>query len=269
MNRMFRTSVALATVLFALASLSACSSKDDKEAQDQAARVARLGELQQQRKDLETARQDLAQMKDSLEKAKSGEPAEGEKVDVDQLQTDVNKKESQVAEMADSLNQALVEYINAGAPVQGEAPGPNEQQALQMKADEDMLLAKEYITEGGEYARAIGIYQDILKFDPDNQKVKDTLAKAEADRYMDEERFSQVKKGMSESQVSALLGPANSANRRTYPKKQLVAWFYPKSAEGDAAAVYMHKKGEHFEVYETKFDAVPKHSETQGDTSGT
>ena len=268
MNRMFRTSVALVAVLFALSSLSACSSKKDKEAQDQAARAARLGELQQQQKDLVTARQDLAQMKDQLEKAKDGKTAEGEKVDVDQLQADVNKKESHVAEMADSLNQALVEYINAGAPAQGEAPGPNEQQALHMKADEDMLLAKEYITEGGEYARAIGIYQDILKFDPDNQKVKDALAQAQSDRYMDEERFSQVKKGMTEDQVSALLGPANSANRRTYPEKKLVAWFYPKSAEGDAAAVYMHKKGEHYEVYQTKLDAVAKPSETDGDKGG-
>ena len=268
MNRMFRTSVALATVLFALASLSACSSKDTKEAQKQAERAARLGELQQQKQDLETARQNLAQMKESLEQAKNGETAEGEKVDVDQLQVDVNKKESQVAEMADSLNQALVEYINDGAPVAGEQPGPNEQQALHMKADEDMILAKEYITEGGEYARAIGIYQDILKFDPNNQKVKDAMAQAEADRYMDEERFSQVKKGMNEDQVSALLGPANSANRRTYPKKKLVAWFYPKSAEGDAAAVYMRQKGEHYEVYETKFNAVAKRAETGGDDSG-
>lgn len=273
MNRMFRTSVALALVLFALASLSACSSGKDDEAQAQAARDARLGELQQQKQQLDTARQELAQMRDQLAKAENGAPAEGETegetVDVDQLQTQVNQKEAKVAEMADNLNQALVEYINAGAPVEGQPVPEDEQKALAMKSDEDMVLAKEYITEGGEYARAIDIYNAILKFDPDNQKVKQALAEAEADRYMDKERFSQVKKGMTQSQVSELLGPATSPNRRDYPEKNVVAWYYPKSPQGDAAAVWMRKKDDRYEVYATQFDAVAKRSETGGEAPGT
>ncbi len=268
MTRMFRTSVVLAMVVFALASLSACSSDKDKEAQDQAARDARLGELQQQKQQLDTARQDLAQMKDRLAKAKDGELADGETVDVDQLQTEINQKESKVAEMADSLNQGLVGYINDGAPVEGEPMPADEQKALALKADEDMILAREYITEGGEYARAIDIYDAILKFDPNNQKVKQAKAEAEAQRYMDQERFSQVKKGMTESQVQDLLGPATSPNRRDYPEKKVVAWYYPKSPQGDAAAVWMREKDGRFEVYATQFDAVPKRQETGGETPG-
>ncbi len=264
MNRMFRTSVVLATVLFALASLSACSSKEDKEAEDQAARAARLGELQQQKQQLDTERQDLAQKKDRLAKAKSGELAEGEQVDAEQLQSDIQQQESAIGDKADKLNQELVDYINAAAPAEGEPMSPDEQTAIHIKSDEDMVLAKEYITAGGEYARAIGIYQDILKFDPDNQDVKAALAQAEADHYMDQDRFSQVKKGMTDRQVQEILGPATSANRREYPEKNVVAWYYPKSPEGDAAAVWMRKKDDHFEVYQTQFDAVAKRSETGG-----
>jgi tetratricopeptide (TPR) repeat protein len=127
-----------------------------------------------------------------------------------------------------------------------------------MKSSEDLLLAEEYIQKGGEYQRAIDILEAALAIDPDNQALKAALAKAEADRYPAKEKFALVKKGMSEAEVRALLGPVNLRNVKEYPERHVVAWFY-KKADGGAAAVYFdtgRKKDATPKVYDTKYDAI-------------
>lgn len=270
MNRRTRTSIAslrltLSVLLIlgaiaVLGSISACSSGGDEEAAA-AARQARLTELREQKATLDQARQDLKAMEDQLERAKSGELEEGEEVDQDALQAEIDKKNAEITNEAEKLNGDLVSFINDDPPLEGEPISPETKAAFDLKADEDIILAKEYITQGGEYGRAIQIYDDILSFAPDNQAAMDAKAEAETLRYMDEERFSQVKKGMNRKQVQEVLGTVNQRNVRDYPEKGLQAWYFPKDEEGNAAAVFFRKKGDGFEVYRTDFDAVKKQDE--------
>jgi len=277
MNRRIRTSATplrrtlsalmILGALGVLGSLAACSGgsgKDDGQEQSQ----ARLDELRQEKASLDQERQDLAAMKEKLQQAKAGDLEEGaEPVDQDALQAQIDAKNDDITTKAEKLNADLVGFINENPPIEGEPIAPTVQEAMHLKAKEDIILAKEYITEGGDYARAIQIYDDILAFDPDSQAAKDAKAEAEAMRYMDEERFAGVKKGMNRAKVRSVLGTVNLRNTRDYLEKGLIAWYYPKDGNGAAAAVYFHKKGDGYEVYKTDFNAI-KDKSTQDTPPG-
>jgi tetratricopeptide (TPR) repeat protein len=141
------------------------------------------------------------------------------------------------------LNRRLVDFINANAEAAaGDPPGDLQRAAIRMKSDEDLLLARQYIEQGGDYRRAIEIYETALAADPDNARLRQELATANARRYVTRERFAQVREGMSPDEVRRLLGTPNLQDVRAYPERGVTAWFYPKDASGAAAAVWFQKK---------------------------
>lgn len=256
MNRLSRISVVSACALALALTLSACSGGDE-EAAAQAAREARLAELEQQKEALDAARAELADMEERLAQVEAGEGADA---DPAALRSEIQANDAEITTAAEDLNAALTNFINEVA--QEAAIGPGEpmpeamQRAISLKAEEDMTLAREFITEGGDYARAIDMYGAILSYDPENQRVKDAIAEAESMRYMNEERFSQVNNGMTQAEVEQLLGPVNMRNRREYPDQGIVAWYYPKSAARDAAGVWFRQRDGRWEVYKVDFEAV-------------
>lgn len=280
MHRIVRSPVVTAAfaavALAATLSLVACGGTSEED--QQAERQARLAELEQQKEELDAVREELAQKEERLRQARAGELPEGEsegepqgeeapegqEVDAEQLQAEIEQTDSRITTMAEELNQALVEFINADPPIQGEPLTETQERAFDLKAQEDMALAEEYITEGGDYRRAIRIYEDVLTFDPDNQAAQAALDEAQAMRYMDRERFGQVQEGMTQAEVAETIGPANLRNRKDYPEEGVVAWYYPKSEDGDAAAVWFRQEdGEEWIVYNTDFDAVESRAEQQ------
>lgn len=266
MNRTARMSVVLVTVLtLAPLAFSACGA--DQEAEAQAEREARLAELEQQKQELDAAREQLKAKQERLRQARAGELPEGEEADVTQLQTEIQQEDAEITTMAEELNGDLTAFINQLgeqlAPAPGEPLPEVMQEAIALKAEEDMTLAREYITQGGDYSRAIDMYKAILAYAPDDQRVQEALAQAEERRYMDEERFSQVERGMTQSEVAEVLGPVYFRNQHEYPDQGVLAWFYPKSAERDAAAVYFRKDGERWVVFRTDFD-VPRGDQGSG-----
>ncbi len=130
--------------------------------------------------------------------------------------------------------------------------------AIRMKTSEEVLLAQEYIDRGGDYAKAIDIYNLSMQFDPDNEELKAALAAAEENQYMTKERFGAVKKKMTQDEVRAAIGQVNLRNIKLYEDEGTVAWFYRKE-DGSAAGVWFKesKKGaDDWFVYTTKFNAV-------------
>lgn len=171
---------------------------------------------------------------------------------------EVEAAEAALATVQDEFTGRLAEFINSLGLVQGEAPSGRALEAIRMKSAEDLVLAEEYIQKGGEFQRAIDILGAALGVDPDNAALKAALDKAEADRYPSREKFAGLKKGMSEAEVRALLGPVNLRNIKEYPERGVVAWFY-KKADGGASAVYFDKgrgKDAALKVYDSKYDAI-------------
>lgn len=263
MNRIVRFSTARATALavataVVLFSLTACSGENGEETALQAEREAQLQQLEQQQQEVEAAREELARLQDRLTAAEAGDLPEGEEADPTALRVEIEQQDARITAMVEELNQALVDFINADPPIAGEPTPPLTEQALVLKADEDVALAREYITQGGDYARAIAIYEDILEYAPDHPGATEAKTEAERLRYMDEERFSQVETGMTQGEVEAILGPAKPRNRRVFEDRGLAAWYYPKNPDGDAAAVMFRQRDGRMQVYKVDFDAVQK-----------
>lgn len=209
-------------------------SEETSVAAPSAAAEAEWSWLQATRRELDEKRQRLA--------------AAGQKADPT-LAKDV---ERQTAE----LNRRLLEFINADPPREGEPLSERQKAALRMKSDEDILVAREHIEEGGDYQRAIEIYEEALAVDPDNPRLAAELAKARQRRFITAEAFSQVKEGMKDEEVRTFLGQPNLHNVREYPERGVVAWFYPKDESGAAAGVWFEKKPGGLVVYELDFEAI-------------
>ena len=124
-----------------------------------------------------------------------------------------------------------------------------------MKTHEDMIVAQEFIDKGGDYRRAIEIYQTALIADPNNEELQAAIAEAEELRFMNEERFSQVSKNMTEEEVREVLGPVYLQNIKRYEDQGVTAWYYRKQ-DGGAAGVFFQEKRGVLKVYKFDFSAV-------------
>lgn len=162
----------------------------------------------------------------------------------------------QTLALAGELDRRLVALINADPPVQGQPMTGRQKAALRMKGEEDIVLARQLIDEGGDYQRAIAIYEEDLAIDPGDPRLEEELAKAQGRRYMSREVFAQLKKGMSQEEVRGLLGAPNPHSVRDYPDRGVVGWFYPKDSSGAAAAVWFAKADGRYASYLFDFDAI-------------
>jgi tetratricopeptide (TPR) repeat protein len=199
--------------------------------------------LQESRKALAGRREQLAQV------PAPGKPAPPERAPL----------EKDVMARSEELSHRLIDFINANPPAEGEKPAGRLLEALRMKSDEDIVLAHQFIEQGGDYRRAIEIYEAALAIDPDNPRLKGELAEARAHRYMTAERFAQIKKGMTQDEVRALLGQPNVRDVRDFPERGVTAWFYAKDADGRAAAVWFSRENPEKAagvVYRADFNAV-------------
>jgi outer membrane murein-binding lipoprotein Lpp len=266
-------------VVAAVVLLTACVGGGTSELEQQQA--AEWSWLTETKQNLDGKRQQLAELREQAAESEVEVVAQGETEVTEEsvseelgeelaegadLESRISGLEQEVNALSEEFNGRLVAFINADPMIEGETPTERQVAALRMKSDEDILLAREWIDRGGDYKRAIEIYNTALMFDPDNEKLKAALAEAEAERYMTEERFTVVDKGMTEAEVRALLGQVNPYNVREYPDKDVVAWFYPTAEDGSAAAVWFqpNKKSGVLEVYQVKFKAIEPGQEDEG-----
>jgi tetratricopeptide (TPR) repeat protein len=226
-----------------------------------------LREEREQLRDALSAAKAMAEEEDEAQ-AEAGDESGGdaeEPMTVEEIEAKLATMDDEIVEKADSFMQTLVAYLNADPMIEGEAPTERQIAALRMKSSEDMVLAQEYIEKGGDYQRAISIYQNALSFDPENEELKAALETAMAERYMSEERFAQAKKGMTQDEIREVLGQVNLYNVRDYEDRDVTAWFFPTAEGGYAAAVWFreNKKSGELEAYQLKYDAVSPETQEQ------
>ena len=201
--------------------------------------------------------QELVELRESVG---SSDPSDDQEAPVDPtigLEGEINQK-------ADAFAERLVNFINEHARFEGEEPFEEVGGAILLKSSEDLVLAHDYINRGGDYAKAIEIIQSALIVDSDNATLLAELASAERLRYMDEDRWGLVEKGMTEDDVRSALGQVKHQNVRNYDERDVIAWFYPK-AHGAAAAVFYRESKGQLRVYNLDFDAVKTAMERAGE----
>jgi tetratricopeptide (TPR) repeat protein len=242
-----RASVSRGLLLGALIILPGCGKPQEErqDARQAEVTVAQWDWLEQTKQRLDEQRERLAQLEAAAEKTEPGKPPSEELL----------RLRKEVGDLGEDFNRRLVEYVNANAS-SGETPGERQLAAIRMKSDEDILLAREYIEEAGDYRRAIEIYETALAADPANPRLKTELETAKARRYITRERFALVREGMAQDEIRRLLGPPNLQDVRDYPERGVTAWFYPKDASGAAAAVWFRKGDSTTEAYQLDFDAI-------------
>lgn len=261
----------------------ACTSAEEAASEAQQAEWTALQEMKTQ---LDAKRGELAELRQQLEvlevpeeasaddEPEETEPAEteagepepeqpeqdaGEETEgptPEELRQQIAQLEQEIADQSEEFMSRLVEHINSLGIVKGEPLTPDQEAAIHMKTEEDMYLAEEWIEKGGDYKRAISIYESALALDPENAELQEALEEAREMRFMTEERFSGVEEGMTQEEVREVLGPVNLRNIQEYPEREAVAWFYPKEGTSKPAAVWFQKNEETgiYEVYQADFD---------------
>ena len=254
-----------------LAGSWACGADPEEQAAE--ANAAEWEALQATEAQLETKRNELAELRAELEAmpvegseaaeatAEEAAAAEGEAAAPgptrEELEQRITTLEEEIATESEAFAGRLVNYINSLEIVEGEPMTPEQQAAIRMKSQEDLMVAREWIEEGGDYRRAIQIYEAQLALDPENEELQAAIEEAEAMRFMTEDRFSGVEKGMSRAQVRDVLGPVNLHNVQEYPEKNTIAWFYPKEDTRTPAAVWfrLDQKSGQYHVYQADFES--------------
>lgn len=244
------------SVIVLFAALVACGPSEEERVS--AARADAWAELLEDQAALNAKRDELAGLRAQI-------AAPGEDADVEALAGQAEALDSEVGTDGEAFATKLVNYINEAEWELGGEMTEEQRAAFAMKSSEDMYLAEEYVVKGGDYRRAVEILQRALGVDPDNADLQARLAEYQDARYVTAERLAEVKRGMSEGEVEALLGKVFHRNVREFDAENVFAWFYPKNPEehgaGAAAGVFFREGNK--EVYRTDFDAVEGQAEEE------
>ena len=162
----------LATLLVLTVGWLGCGEKGPQINEEAVAEYAALVEeqtaLQELRQNLADLRAQAAEVVEGGEEGEGeGEPTEGEAEGGPGLEEQVDAAQRAVLVASEAFNQRIANYFNETDPMlEGEPPSENQAAVLRMKSAEDMVIAGEYIEQGGDYRRAIRIYEDSLQLDP-------------------------------------------------------------------------------------------------------
>ena len=150
--------------------------------------------------------------------------------------------------LAEFLNTALNDYPDA----------PETQQALDIYSIEAILVAEDMVTKAGDYSKAIdhlyaaGSLYDQVGLDV-YSGIDEKIAWLNDWRFITQERFDSVNKGMTKDEVKVLAGVPYYQNIQKDTKRDVETWLYRK-VDGGAAAIYFKMKTD--KVYTKNFDAI-------------
>lgn len=132
--------------------------------------------------------------------------------------------------------------------------------AVRLYSNEKVRLGDEYMNVLARYDNALTVYQAALAYDPSNTTIQQRIDDAQKRRFVDMDRFAQIKEGMSEEQVRRALGqPREDWIKQVVQRNRVYSvWIYPKP-DGGASAIYFDAGV----VYHTNWNAAPSKSETR------
>lgn len=256
-HRSHRLAAGLAVVALA-ALVWACGPSQEEQAA--AARAEEWTQLEAMKQELEDLRVRAAEAAERVEAdIEELEVPEGQTAEevLQAAQQELNELENQVDQMTADFGERLVAFINDDPMEVGAEPTETQLAALRMKSSEDLVVAEEFIEKGGDWARAGDIVDRALSIDPENPDLLAKQAEIIEMRFVTQERFEQVEKGMTRAEVREILGPVNINNIREFDENN-IGWFYRKDpdTEGGAAGVYFRKRGGEWKVETLDYEAI-------------
>ncbi len=125
--------------------------------------------------------------------------------------------------------------------------------AATLFAREKIMLGDEYMNILSRYDRALELYREALKYEPQNADALKKAGEAEQRRFVSMTSFSVVKQGMKEDEVRKLVGlPREDWIKQVVQNSRVYSvWIYPKS-DGGASAIYF----DNGVVYHTNWNAA-------------
>jgi hypothetical protein len=252
---MFKKILLLAALALVVGLVSGCGAGEEELAAQEQEQEWQV--IQDEYAGLSALRAELAEMRGRVEAGVEGDEETGLSPEeaLENLKSEVDAKVAEVNSASETFVGNLVVFINTHAGFEGEEMNDIQKAAIRLKSDEDIELARDYVQRGGDYKRAIDILENAMLVDPGYQGLADELERIEGLRFMTEERFAAVEKGMTEDEVRGVLGQVFHANVREYPENQITAWFYTREG-GAAAAVYFRENRGALRVYDSNFNAV-------------
>jgi hypothetical protein len=226
----------------------------------------KLAAFQEQAAAMKQAYQDLISLRAEIEAAELT-VAELQEIPENDL---TDEQKLQIEELTARVESAAVETETAFEGVQGmvadllnvginEYPeSPETADALMIYADEAIFVADDMVVKSGDYKKAIdhlgnaeGYFQaaGLSSYHPLIAKIE----QLDDWRFVTQERFDQVKKGMTKEEVVALVGQVYYRNVQESPDKGVETWLY-KKREGGAAGFYFKIKNQ--KVYDKNWEAV-------------
>jgi tetratricopeptide (TPR) repeat protein len=133
--------------------------------------------------------------------------------------------------------------------------------AGQVLAREKIIMGDEYMQYLSRFDKALELYRAALELDPNSAEAKKRVDMAEQRRFVSMTAFANVKTGMKEDAVRALVGlPREDWIKQVVQNSRVYSvWIYPKE-DGGASAIYF----DNGVVYHTNWNAAaPPASQAQ------
>jgi hypothetical protein len=238
----------LTVLLLVLLAVGGCGHEEARRRA--AAQAATVAALTREKHALDGLRADVAPLRTRVQHAPVGADGAPLYAEDATLARDVDARERVIAQRSAALEAALVRLVGSFVVRAGEPTPAVLQAAIRLKSGEDLAVAREWIERGGDYRRAIAIYEAQLHADPGYSPLRAALAAATAGQFVDPDRVASVEPGMTRAEVRDLLGPVNLRNVVQRPTEHVEAWFYPRAKGGTAAIYFRYDAGRHaFLVY--------------------
>ncbi len=247
--------VFVSTVLVALMALG-CGGGDKKSdsTYDIAAAFAKVTAA---RADLTTSREEVAKLKQELADLDAkGRLSTEEQATKQQLEQDMKAAQARFDEAFTADQAALSEFLTKTLNDEQLRQAEETKKALQLYAEEAVRNAQDFIDQSGDYRRAIELLENAEQYFefaglPVPDAMTQALENAKSMRYLNKERFDQVKKGMTPEDVKLITGTPYYMNIRESESggRKVTSWLFNR-ADGGVAAIHFVKG----KVYATKWD---------------
>lgn len=251
------------TVLLVFAALTgltlSCSSGPSEEElalaqlQDQLVTINQTyQELQSLRSEIVTAKATVGEIEAISEKKRTDE----QKVQLEELGLKLPELEPKTEEIYDTLQAQLAEFLTVG--LNDFPQSPQTAEALEIYSDEAMIIADDTVAKSGDYKKAADqlggakSYYEAIQV-PVYPALEEKILELQDWRFVTEEQFNALEKGMTMDEVKATVGVPYHANIQEDAKRGVQTWLYKKKGGGAAAIYFKIKTGK---MYSSQWDAI-------------